>query len=418
LFTSLRDFAYRVRTADGAELATKSSDLIALIEAGAFDEFGPRMGLSMIARTARTTAVPVPELEWGVLERASRQRHRLLTVVGEQPLQRFQQELRAWNVPGPLGPNGEELYAPGTPVGMLPDADGASVTTIGILAAFSTRPYRGGTMANLTIEGTNAQIRGVMWDEALQCAQEAGIIPPVGALIGATGRIQVRELETENDDGEEVTVRLREITVTALHPVQVHDPVSGALDGDVLVPDLAVTAAVPQPADAAPSVPAPAHDPEKTPSTDDALASTGQGELVTELPAPLPAVDASLEALFGAADALGGTSDPSPDTSAADYVDVYALFWDFEPLDAPRGESAPAGPAAAVATAPPCDVPTITVIAGWPGPTDADDHLVHAAVRLLAGLAVDGLSLQTSSTGTMRLVGADGAVLAHVDERL
>ncbi len=77
----------------------KASDLVALIEAGALDALGPRMGLFMMARTARTVDLPIPDVEWGVIERTSRQRNRLLTVVGENPLATFQATLRAWNVP-------------------------------------------------------------------------------------------------------------------------------------------------------------------------------------------------------------------------------------------------------------------------------------------------------------------------------
>lgn len=243
LFQSVHDLLARVRKSEDTTAAgISSADLAGLIDAGALDTFGTRMGLAAIAKAAKVADIPTPALEYGVIERTSRQRRRLLTAVGGSPLERFQRELRGWNVPGPDGPDGSVLLAPATPVGALPDQDGQVVVTLGVLAAWSTRPYRGGTMANLTIEGTNASIRGVMWNEQLERAREADVIPAVGALIAVTGRIQVRELETEKvaDDGtiDIDVVYLRELTVTAIHPVVVNDPVTGSYFADVDIPDL------------------------------------------------------------------------------------------------------------------------------------------------------------------------------------
>ncbi|MGN7187552.1 DNA polymerase III subunit alpha [Microbacterium enclense] len=242
-FESLHDLMVRVTKHDEtSEAAITSSDLAAMIDAGALDSYGPRMGLAAIAKTAKTVDLPVPDIEYGVVERTTRQRGRLLTSLGSSPLQRFQRELREWNAPGPLGPDLMPLRAPATPVSMLPDQDGAVVTTIGVLAAWATRPYRGGTMANLTVEGSSASIRGVLWNEQLERARSSGVIPAVGGLIAVTGRISVREIETEHvdDDGnvEVSTVFLRELTVTTIHPVHVDDPVTGGFNAEVDVPDL------------------------------------------------------------------------------------------------------------------------------------------------------------------------------------
>lgn len=439
-FTSLHDFMFRVRKADdSAELGASAADLLALIEAGAFDELGPRMGLSIIARTARTADLPVPEIEWGVIERTSRQRQRLLTVVGENPLERFQNELRAWNVPGPVGPSGEVLYAPGTPVGRLPDTDGASVTTIGILSAFSTRTYRGGTMANLTIEGTNAQIRGVIWDEALRRAQDTDVIPAVGQLIGATGRIQVRELETENEDGEEVTVQLREITVTTLYPVPVHDPVVGGFDDDVDVPDLIVPGVMPAGEPRASTIPtapasAPTGDDHQDSGPDDAKDPNVAAEPVTreETPSPDPGDFAEL---FGATPS--GTPSPGPASAAAAGAErvcaeeaapvsdpqLDEILWDVEPLapaeSNPADASALATPGLDVPHNPDAAVPTIAIVGGWPvGADEVTATLADMVVALLSGGSVPGVHLQRFGGAPSALMAADGRLLAHVVETL
>ncbi len=366
-FTSMHDLVFRVRKSDdSAEQAVKASDLVALIEAGALDALGPRMGLFMMARTARTVDLPIPDVEWGVIERTSRQRNRLLTVVGENPLATFQATLRAWNVPGPVGPNGEVLHAPGTPVGMLPDQDGASVTTIGVLSAFATRTYRGGTMASLTIEGTGASIRGVMWDEALARAREAGTVPPVGSLIGATGRIQVRELETENDDGEVVTRRLREITVGTLHPVPVQDPVRGGLPDDVPVPELTSSSV-----------------------TLNAQTHLGAAEAdAEEKPSGL-----QIEALFGADSAP--PAPPACDTSQTDFPQQLG------------GDRLPADVGAA---------PVVHLsAAGWIASDDASaPELRDTVTRLLAGSPVEGARLLWKGGRPIAVVADTDEVVAHI----
>ncbi len=303
-----------------------------------------------------------------MIERTSRQRNRLLTVVGENPLATFQATLRAWNVPGPVGPNGEVLHAPGTPVGMLPDQDGASVTTIGVLSAFATRTYRGGTMASLTIEGTGASIRGVMWDEALARAREAGTVPPVGSLIGATGRIQVRELETENDDGEVVTRRLREITVGTLHPVPVQDPVRGGL------PDPTTSRC-------------PSSPPRASRST---LRHTlgcrsGHGEKPSGL---------QIEALFGADSAP--PAPPACDTSQTDF-----------PQQQLGGDRLPADVGAA---------PVVHLsAAGWIASDDASaPELRDTVTRLLAGSPVEGARLLWKGGRPIAVVADTDEVVAHI----
>lgn len=381
-FTDLHDFMNRVRKADSAQFAASTSDVVGLVEAGAFDAFGPRFGLSMVARASRSVAVPVPQMEWGVIERTTRQRSRLLTVVGENVLARFQQELRAWNVPGPVGPNGEVLYAPGTPVGSLPDRDGSSVTTLGVLAAFSTATYRGGTRADMVIEGTNASIRAVMWDEALSRARATEVIPPVGSLVGATGRIQVRELETTSEDGSVERVMSREMVVMTLHAVPVCDPVVGALDGDVPIPDLTRDATA-EDTDAL----APAPQPELVPAR----------EQVSEVPEMVWQRDTT--PLFGPMDVSLSTAQ-TPTLQAVEAVGASSGSDSVSPVLVD-------GPA----------VPVLRVYGGWAS-AGADAALAATLNRLLGGGGVPGVRLRRIDGRPEALLDDAGAVIALVTEVL
>ena len=203
----------------------------ALIEAGAFDTFGPRMGLFTVGRIIKDAAhLPVPDLEWGYLERSARQRGRLLISLGEHPLTRLQNDVRNWNKPGPINAmTGEVFRSPGIPVASIPDEHGTTVTAIGVLARFKEKAYRGGRMASLTLEGSNTSINGVLWDKTLTESKLGNVIPPLGGLVAATCRVTIREFENEDEEGNTVVTQEKSLTVERLYAVPVVDPAHGAL---------------------------------------------------------------------------------------------------------------------------------------------------------------------------------------------
>ncbi len=234
-FESFGDLVHRVRR--GAISATQpdmghlpSNQLEALIQAGALDQFGPRMGLYTVSRVIKEdAALPVPDLEWGIIEQSARQRSKLLVSLGDHPLLRFQQEITAWNRPGLPAPDGQPFKSPATPIGKLPSDAGATVTTIGILSQFAESSYRGGRKATIGLEGSAASIKGIMWDKQLAEAKESGVIPPIGWPIALGGRISVREHEVEGEDGEFSVTVSRELTVDKMFPVHLDDPVTGTM---------------------------------------------------------------------------------------------------------------------------------------------------------------------------------------------
>src|SRR5699024_12681766 len=73
----------------------------ALIEAGACDDFGPRKGQLRVLRALRERpGTPIPDEEWGLVERAVRQHSRLGLIVGTLPIRAIKDQVKAldWTV--------------------------------------------------------------------------------------------------------------------------------------------------------------------------------------------------------------------------------------------------------------------------------------------------------------------------------
>lgn len=216
-------------TANRATLGKRM--LEALVEAGAMDEYGPRLGINVVSRALATAPFPVPQLEWSTLERAIRQRARIGISFGTHPLVLHQNEVRSWVPEGTMNP--EQFRASLLPVQALPDVNGARISTLALLASVSTRAYRGGKLAQLTLEGSSARINGVMWNDRLaEHLESPQGLPPAGALVLARGRVSIREVEIEDRESGEVSTTIqRELTVSYLEEIRVAD------DGTYRLPD-------------------------------------------------------------------------------------------------------------------------------------------------------------------------------------
>lgn len=216
-------------TANRATLGKRM--LEALVEAGAMDEYGPRLGINVVSRALATAPFPVPQLEWSTLERAIRQRARIGISFGTHPLVLHQNEVRSWVPEGTMNP--EQFRASLLPVQALPDVNGARISTLALLASVSTRAYRGGKLAQLTLEGSSARINGVMWNDRLaEHLDSPQGLPPAGALVLARGRVSIREVEIEDRESGEVSTTIqRELTVSYLEEIRVAD------DGTYRLPD-------------------------------------------------------------------------------------------------------------------------------------------------------------------------------------
>lgn len=232
-FTSLNDFATRM----GGD--ANSTVIMALIEAGALDEFGPRLPLMMQARAAAEVSDASFDLDWSVTERAARQRTKLGVSLGESPLKTLAPMIREW-----ASPCVEDRW--GNPIGgvkargldNLPKGD-ASVVTVGIVSAVTERPQRnGGHYLMMTLEsGKGTSMETMAWSSATEAAHvldEDGEdnVPELGDVLFVSGKIQTRVREVRMIDeftGEEgyETRETRQIIANSLwrlKPSQLDQP--------------------------------------------------------------------------------------------------------------------------------------------------------------------------------------------------
>lgn len=200
-FENLADLVSRVKIVD--EETDKESNISlglveGLIEAGACDSFGPRMGLSAALRALRDCPdLLVPDIEWGIVERSQRQRQRqrLGVITSDHPLTALSSQLRTWTEPG----RGSRPM----PLHRIVAGDGEYITTLGVVAGFTEKSYNGGRMANLTLEGSRGSMECVIWSEAMSALKATDALPTVGEVVAATGRVKVRKLTVTLDNGIE-----------------------------------------------------------------------------------------------------------------------------------------------------------------------------------------------------------------------
>ena len=237
-FASLADTMTRVQipTKSGAGVkglgAIPVNTVEALLEAGAFDEFGPRMGQSMILRAVR--AIPTlaaVDAEWGTLERSARQRSRLGLSTGVHPLVSLRQQIADFSARGQKPQS----------VHMVDRAEhNDRVMLLGILAGWTEKAYKRGRMVTLTIEGSKGSVEGVMWEEDRAALTET---PTVGDLVVLSAQVRVRLVETERIDEEGETVsesfERRDLTVKKVARVPVKDAAQVSLPAvaDLVLPE-------------------------------------------------------------------------------------------------------------------------------------------------------------------------------------
>jgi len=215
-FTSVLDLLRRVRVvADGKARKLPVNIAQALVEAGACDAFGPRMGQVAVLHCADVDVQP-PQIEWGALERSIRERRRLRLVFGESPLKALNKEIRAWvadAIPG---------YGSVLSVQTALSLRG-QLKVVGILARVSIN-RKGVRRANITIEGSNASLDGVVWSDQLSELEKSGIDLEacVGRVVGAYGVVKSfspRPLDdepTSEEDAGRVVEEKVEMSVSRL----------------------------------------------------------------------------------------------------------------------------------------------------------------------------------------------------------
>ena len=214
-YVSLYDLLARVQVTDesGAVRNLPLNLVEALVEAGACDAFGPRLGQLMVVRAGRVPSPPqVPDAEFGVLERSARERERLMVAVGDHPLVSLRSQVSSWT-----GPDGRTKAVP---VQLIPKTEGVYVSTIGVVASWTERTISGGRMANVVLEGSHGEVSCVVWPRTFR---EVETVPSVGDLVGVTGKVTVK---APYGVDEEATVEqsVVEIVVTRLWSGPLDDP--------------------------------------------------------------------------------------------------------------------------------------------------------------------------------------------------
>ena len=239
-FTSVWDVAARVKVPGekGKPPRKLPVNIVeALVEAGAFDQFGPRLGQVLLIHNTRGSAVP--QVEWGIVERSTRERRRLKVLLGPGPLGPMKDEIWGWV-------HGGRLPAPVKSVSSALSSDGY-VSVIGVLARVDIA-RKGVRRANVTIEGSSASIDGVIWSDQLDELEQAGVDLEalVGAVVGAAGQIKVFRRQVRDDgpdDSEDAEVAVSEerteISVSELNVVRLADNPELALP-EMPVPESAV----------------------------------------------------------------------------------------------------------------------------------------------------------------------------------
>lgn len=171
-----------------------SSGLVeALIEAGACDSFGAtRAGMLAVLRVMREIPdIEVPTINWGHIEESKRERKRLGMVASGSPLGKIGNAvIREWAKQAQVdGLRASELV----PLSALDDQMDYAVT-IGVVSSWETRPYSGGTMARITLEGSKGSLSGVVWDSGISQLHAAmGREVELGDILAVSGRIKSTE---------------------------------------------------------------------------------------------------------------------------------------------------------------------------------------------------------------------------------
>lgn len=180
----------------------------ALIDSGACDEFGPRQGMFSVARAVRIDqGIHVPDMEWGILERAARERDRLGVCVTGHPVTALREQIAAWR-----DPRGGAVPMPVHWI--TTDHDGKSVSAVGVIASWSEAAYSGGRRANFVLEGSAGELPCVMWNREVAALHKAGQVPRIGDLVAVVGQATVRTFDVRLDGRADDEVEDDESTVT------------------------------------------------------------------------------------------------------------------------------------------------------------------------------------------------------------
>ncbi|WIB65464.1 DNA polymerase III subunit alpha [Curtobacterium sp. MCBD17_040] len=229
-FASIHEMMNRVTDEFGKSIAN-TRVVEGLAEAGALDVFGSRLGILRVRDGLMRFNLPIPADEWGVLERSRRQRARLGVIMGTHPLDvpSIAEQVSQWRTTD-LGGRSFGEGRPAEDLRNLPDENRQSFLAFGVIAKWGERAYKGGQMANFTIENSSIALRGVIWDKTLRAIRDSdGGVPSSGQIIALSGQVQINEREvTDEDDNVVEVVTTKEVMGSKVWHIDVDDPVTAA----------------------------------------------------------------------------------------------------------------------------------------------------------------------------------------------
>lgn len=214
-YTSLTDVVHR---SGCTTLVTQ-----ALAEAGAFDGLGlPRLGAVMASRAGREGA-GVPRVEWGILERARRQRERMGLVVGEHPMQVLRPEILRLRSEGLL--LGQQLLDPSVVERTFRENGQtqwrATMAVIGVVAKVEHINKGRGHHCAVQLESHLGRVDTVMWSRYHEPWARSNEPVMPGELVIAIGQVRSKVLSVDEQGNETIEVSLQ---TTDMQRVPVNDP--------------------------------------------------------------------------------------------------------------------------------------------------------------------------------------------------
>lgn len=221
-----------------AERPVSLSAIDRLIESGACDRFGPRLGLAMVSRAQVPAGVPVaiPDAEWGSLERANRQRELLRASFGRSVLATFEDQCRAHVTAGCLNPESE--WAMTRRIEDIPSLPVGQVQVLATIGSYTPKTYKGGTMAAVILSGERDSIEGVMWNDEVERQRESWE-PEPGAIVIARGSLKMRSRIVEDaETGEETEIVSQQLTISHIEKIPVlDDDIPAAMPDPAEIPE-------------------------------------------------------------------------------------------------------------------------------------------------------------------------------------
>jgi DNA polymerase-3 subunit alpha len=224
-FASISDFIQRVPLNQKA--------IVMLAEAGALDDFGPRLGIVMAAQSiiARTTDSPL-NMEWTPQEKAWREVIRLGVLLSVDLLKEYKSFIAHQQLE-------DSRVVDADRIAELDEVDPRMAVTIkGVVSNFAIST-KGARRANIEISGTHHTVQGVIWGDTLTALFGTTSEDPirVGDLVVVTGRpsiyrqkrithvgLDALEGGDENDIEVEETIAIPQIVISKIVRIAADEP--------------------------------------------------------------------------------------------------------------------------------------------------------------------------------------------------